>query len=124
MSEVEQVYRYRRPSTVDGDGLRLATSGGPAPHPYFYHGFVAPAEPVAAALLVVARIARTRFYTPPGMLAAAIRAADPVVTADAGGHLRFEALSGSRSSASCRWTRSSTSAASRGCATPGTWSWS
>lgn len=113
MSEVEQVYRYRRPSTVDGDGLRLATSGGPAPHPYFYHGFVALAEPVAAALLVVARIARTRFYTPPSMLAEAIRAADPVVTADAGGHLRFGALSACCGVyASCRWTRSSTSPAS------------
>ncbi|WP_433043933.1 SWIM zinc finger family protein [Dactylosporangium sp. CS-033363] len=93
MTDVEQTYRYRRPSTVDGGGVALATSGGPSPHPYFFSGFVEHAEPVAAALLAVARIARTRFYTPPNAVAAAIRAADPVVTADADGYLRFESLS-------------------------------
>ncbi|WP_433203450.1 SWIM zinc finger family protein [Dactylosporangium sp. CS-047395] len=93
MTDVEQTYHYRRPSTVDGDGVVLATSGGPSLHPYFFSGFVEHAEPVAAALLAVARIARTRFYTPPNMVAAAVRAADPVVTADKDGYLRFESLS-------------------------------
>ena len=36
-----------------------------------------------------AKVARTRFYTPPGMLAAILRAADPVVTSN-GDRLRFE----------------------------------
>ncbi|WP_433617893.1 SWIM zinc finger family protein [Dactylosporangium sp. CA-139114] len=93
MSDVEQAYRYLRPSTVDDRGTVLSTSGGPEPNPSFYDGLVEHAEPVAAALLAVARIARTRFYTPPNMVTAAIRAADPLVTADAAGHLRFEALS-------------------------------
>ena len=43
-------------------------------------------------LLAVARVARTRFYTPPAMTAAAIRAADPVVTAN-DDRLRFESFS-------------------------------
>ncbi len=40
----------------------------------------------------MARVARTRFYTPPGMLAAILRAADPVVTSN-GDRLRFESFS-------------------------------
>lgn len=75
----------------------LATSGGSAmrtaaAHPYFFDGFAEHAEVVAAALLVVARVARSRFYTPPGMLAAVLRSADPVVTSD-GQMLRFESFS-------------------------------
>jgi hypothetical protein len=92
---LEQVYRYRRQSRVDTSGgvdLRLATSGGPVEHPYFFDGFVERAEVVAAALLVVARVARTRFYTPPTMLAAILLAADPIVTSD-GARLRFESFS-------------------------------
>jgi hypothetical protein len=93
---VEQIYRYRHESIVDTTSgtldLRLATSGGPVEHPYFFDGFVERAELVASALLVVARVARTRFYTPPGMLAAILRAADPIVTSD-GDRLRFESFS-------------------------------
>jgi hypothetical protein len=90
---VEVVYRYPYESTVDEAGaVLLATSGGPRPHPYFFDGFVEHAELVATALLVVARVARTRFYTPPGMLAAILRAADPIVTSD-GARLRFESFS-------------------------------
>ncbi|GAA2605289.1 hypothetical protein [Paractinoplanes durhamensis] len=40
----------------------------------------------------MARVARTRFYTPPAMLAAILRAADPIVTSD-GAMLRFESFS-------------------------------
>ena len=72
----------------------LATSGGrtaagPAIHPVFFDGFLGHPEQAAAALLAVAKVARTRFYTPPGMLAAILRAADPVVTSN-GDRLRFE----------------------------------
>jgi hypothetical protein len=97
---VDQHYRYSRPSTAAARAGRtdvtLSTSGGtasagPAEHPRFFSGFLGHAEQMAAALLVVARVARTRFYTPPGMLAAAI-GADPVVTSN-GDRLRFESFS-------------------------------
>jgi hypothetical protein len=89
---VEQLYRYRHPSVLDAEGLWLATSGGPADHPYFFDGLIERPPIVAAGLLAVARIARTRFYTPPSMLAAILRTADPIVTSD-GATLRFESLS-------------------------------
>ena len=47
---------------------------------------------VAQALLMLARVARTRFYVPPNTLAAVLRAADPVVTSTPEG-LRFESFS-------------------------------
>lgn len=77
--------------------LDLATSGGLTPegrvaHPHFFSGFVEHPPAVAAALLVLARVARTRFYVPPGMVAAILRAADPVVTSSDEG-LRFESFS-------------------------------
>jgi hypothetical protein len=89
---VEQLYRYRHPSVLDSEGLRLATSGGPADHPYFFDGLIERPPVVAAGLLTVARVARTRFWTPPNMVAAILRAADPIVTSD-GTTLRFESLS-------------------------------
>ena len=98
---LEQVYRYAQPSSVgmrDGrPDVRLATSGGTTTagavdHPRFFDGFLGHAEQMATALLVVARVARTRFYVPPGMLAAVLRAADPVVTSN-GDRLRFESFS-------------------------------
>ena len=82
----------------DGAAMHLATSGGSRRdgvaerHPHFFSGFVERPDVVAAALLVVARVARTRFYVPPNMLAALLRAADPVVTSTAEG-LRFESFS-------------------------------
>ncbi|GIF49172.1 SWIM zinc finger protein [Asanoa ferruginea] len=90
--DIAYAYAYRHESTVSRSSVLLATSGGAAPHPYFFDGFVERAEIVAVALLVVARVARTRFYTPPGMLAAVLRSADPVVTSD-GERLRFESFS-------------------------------
>ncbi|MCR1785452.1 SWIM zinc finger domain-containing protein [Nocardioides carbamazepini] len=86
---------------AEGSTLTLATSGGlrgvrrdlvPVAHPFFFSGFVEHPDVVAAALLVVARVARTRYYVPPGMLAALLRAADPVVTSTPEG-LRFESFS-------------------------------
>lgn len=44
------------------------------------------------ALRVCGRVAGTRFYVPPGMVAAEVRAADPVVTSN-GDRLRFESFS-------------------------------
>lgn len=98
---VEQVYRYLEPSRLDLDGgtadLALSTSGGwdragAAEHPRFFDGVLGHAEQMAAGLLTVARVARTRYYVPPGMLAAVLRAADPVVTSN-GDRLRFESFS-------------------------------
>lgn len=98
---VEQLYRYLEPSALTiGDGtadLQLSTSGGQAreeraQHPHFFDGTLGHAEQMASALLLVARVARTRFYVPPGMLAAALRRADPVVTSN-GDRLRFESFS-------------------------------
>ncbi len=97
----EQTYTYLRPSSVtfeDGrTDLSLSTSGGrtaagPAAHPVFFNGFLGHPEQSAAALLSVAKVARTRFYMPPGMVAAVLRAADPVVTSN-GDRLRFESFS-------------------------------
>jgi hypothetical protein len=97
----EQTLRYARPSTLCtgslGPELLLSTSGGVSSsgeteHPVFFDDFLGHPEQNAVALLAVARVARTRFYTPPGMLAAAIRAADPVVTSN-GDRLRFESFS-------------------------------
>ncbi len=97
----EQTYNYVRPSELTfGEGraeLMLATSGGrtatgPEAHPAFFDGFLGHPEQAAAALLAVAKVARTRFYVPPGMVAAILRAADPVVTSN-GDRLRFESFS-------------------------------
>lgn len=101
-SGVEQTYRYLRPSSVSFAGagaaeVLLSTSGGvteagPEANPRFFDGFLGNAEQAATALLVVAKVARTRFYTPPGMLAAILRAADPVVTSNRD-RMRFESFS-------------------------------
>lgn len=99
---IEQSYSYVDRSVLEHPvgrpSLRLATSGGldghlfPVAHPFFYSGFVANPDPVAAGLLAVATVARTRYYIPQGMLASILRAADPVVTSSPHG-LRFESFS-------------------------------
>ena len=62
-------YTYTAPSALidgaDSRALSLATSGGSTPegaasHPYFFSGFLERADVYATALLVVARVARTR----------------------------------------------------------------
>ena len=102
--DYELAYRYGVPSRLDeGAGLALATSGGSTPEgeaarPYFFSGFMERPDVVAAGLLAVARVARTRFYVPPGMVPAPgggltrIGMLDPVVTSTAEG-LRFESFS-------------------------------
>ena len=92
----EHTYRYLAPSEVRAEGdqaeVSLATSGGAAEHPYFFTGFLAEPRQTAQALLVVAEVARTRYYEPPNMVAARIMAADPVVTSNLD-RLRFESFS-------------------------------
>ena len=101
MAVLEQTYRYLQPSEVrlsgDQTDVLLATSGGRSPeqaeeHPHFFDGLLGHAEQAAVALLACARVARTRYYMPPGMVAARIRAADPVVTSN-GDRMRFESFS-------------------------------
>jgi hypothetical protein len=90
---VEQVYAYLSPSAVSPSGeVTLATSGGREPHPHFFSGFLGAPRQTAQGLLVVAEVARTRYYEPPQMVAARILAADPVVTSNID-RLRFEAFS-------------------------------
>ena len=84
---MELTYRYLTPSRLDAGGLTLATSGGFTPsgqvaNPYFFSGFMRHPDVVGAGLLEVARLARTRFYTPPtiGRGGEPTGALDPVVT--------------------------------------------
>ncbi len=75
----------------------MATPGGnvtgqAVEHPFFFDGFLQHPEQAAQAMLLVSRVARTRFFTPMSMVAARIRAADPVVSCD-GQNLRFESFS-------------------------------
>jgi SWIM zinc finger len=95
----ETLYSYLAPSAVQaplGGPARLAlatsTVGARERHPWFFSGTIMRGRVVAQALLVVAEVARTRYYMPPNMIAAVLRAADPVVTAD-GDQLRFESFS-------------------------------
>ena len=93
MAGVEQTYAYLAPSAVSPGGeVTLATSGGREPHPHFFSGFLGAPRQTAQALLVVAEVARTRYYEPPQMIAARILAADPVVTSNVD-RLRFESFS-------------------------------
>lgn len=91
----EAVLTYRAASTASVLGqqtdVRLAVADQPTGQ-MFFDGFLTHGEQAAAALLLVAKVARTRFYTPPNMVAAMIDAADPVVTANTD-RLRFESFS-------------------------------
>src|SRR5919199_2241104 len=93
---VEHTYSYLAPSSVTLERghaqVALATSGGKHAHPYFFSGFLGAPRQTAQGLLVVAEVARTRYYEPPQMVAARIRAADPVVTSNVD-RLRFESFS-------------------------------
>lgn len=95
-----QLLEYATPSSfsrADGSAtLSLGTSGGSwagdAASPVFFDGIVGRAGALATAMLVLGRVATTRFYVPPGMLAAILRTADPVFTSTPDG-LRLEAFS-------------------------------
>ncbi|WP_229402362.1 SWIM zinc finger family protein [Micromonospora okii] len=84
----QQTYRYLGSSALRADGLALSTSGGPAPNPRFFAGFLTTPQPAAVGLLAVAEVARTRYFRPvsPASL-------DPVVTGSRD-RLRFESFSG------------------------------
>ena len=86
----ELVYSYVRPSTVSASGMQLVTSGETEVAEPYFRGFLERPDQGAAALLCVARVARTRFYVPPGSAARGDR--DPVVTSEPGA-LRFESFS-------------------------------
>ena len=92
----EHVYRYLRPTEVRRDAggaeIALATSGGCAANPSLAQGFLVAPQPAARAMLLVANVAAARYWTPPNMVAAAIQAADPVITASDAG-LRLESFS-------------------------------
>lgn len=92
-----QSYAYLQPSVAergrDGARLVLATSSpGEVPNPFFFAGTIAAPRRCADGMLLVARVARTRFYVPPAMLAKILAAADPVVTCTKTG-VRFESFS-------------------------------
>lgn len=90
-------YRYAEASAIEraakGARLVLATSSpGATPNPFYFAGRVTAPRRTAEALLLVARVARTRFYVPPAMLAKILAAADPVVTCTRES-VRFESFS-------------------------------
>ena len=85
-------YRYSVASTLETrDGAQqlglASTEAG-----VFLDGFVERADVIAAALLRVGEVAATRFYVHPSSIAAAIRAADPIIMVGDGA-VRFESLS-------------------------------
>jgi hypothetical protein len=82
-------YAYARPSELTPGRLDLQTSGGAGRNPRFFEGFVTTPQPVAAGLLAVADVARTRYFqrTPSWV------SLDPVVTGSRE-TLRFESFSG------------------------------
>jgi hypothetical protein len=96
MAAAEHTYSYLAPSTVATDDdrteLTLATSGGQDANPHFFTGFLDRPQQTAQGLLVVAEVARTRYYEPPQMVRARLLAADPVVTSNVD-RLRFESFS-------------------------------
>jgi DNA-binding transcriptional ArsR family regulator len=91
VSTLAHAYRYAFASALDradqGHSLRLATSGGAEPSPYFFRGLLARPRRTADLLLAVAEVASSRFFLP-----GALRNIDPVVTSG-GERLRFEAFS-------------------------------
>ena len=94
----EQVYGYPAPSSVSTIGgmqtMGLTTSGGTAAGSQLAKGFLEFPKPAAQALLVVGKIAATRFWTPPGPgYSSAGSSLDPVVTALRNHGLRFESFS-------------------------------
>lgn len=60
--------------------------------PALFEGFVEPGDQTAQVLLVLGRVARTRFYLPPNLLHRILAESDPVFTSD-GQTLRAESFS-------------------------------
>ena len=72
--------------------LSLAAAKSTLAFPYFFKGKLLKPERTSAQLLAVAKIAGSRFYIPPAMVAKMILASDPVITSGAN-KLRFESFS-------------------------------
>lgn len=91
VASLAYTYRYNFASDVvsrcDDIGLRLATSGGHEPNPYFFSGRLEYPKEMADQLLTLAQVVSSRFYLP-----GAVRLVDPVVTSN-DQVLRFEGFS-------------------------------
>src|SRR5262249_16396694 len=92
-------YRYPAPSTVvdrpGGPQLRLATSGGAAPNPYFFEGKLLRPVRTAALLRGLMQVVQSKHALSPaeiGRLRRFLAAVDPVVTSS-DDRLRFEGFS-------------------------------
>src|SRR5215217_4540441 len=96
VTALSHTYQYSGPSELvaveRGQALRLMTSGGGAPRPYFFEGRLLQPRLTAQALRALSRVVGTRFYIPPAMLHRILLEADPVVTCGRG-MLRFEGFS-------------------------------
>lgn len=95
MTAIDHLYSYELPSVLARGSrphLQLSTSGGEAPHPFFFVGRLTQPKRTASGMLTLSRIARSRFHIPPAMLARLIREADPVVTSSPD-RLRMESFS-------------------------------
>jgi hypothetical protein len=94
---IDYAYRYAFSSHVfaepRGARLRLATFGGVAEHPYFFHGRLVRPKHTADLLRALMEIVHARFHIPANMLARILAMADPVVTSSED-RLRFEGFSG------------------------------
>lgn len=81
------VYRYAKPSAVEGPKLSLATSANAQGYPYFFEGQALHPERLAAQLLVLTQVVRTHFFQPRPVIL------DPVFTSNER-ILRAEGFSG------------------------------
>jgi SWIM zinc finger len=90
---IDHVYSYTHPSALEwmsgGAQLRLATSGGPEAHPYFFRGCLLQPRRTADLLLAVSRVVQSRFNIPTATLSLGL---DPVVTCGME-RVRFEGFS-------------------------------
>lgn len=79
-------------SNLTIDLARVPDRGTSFDQRLLFDGYLSHPTQTAAALLLLGRVARHRFYLPPGMVAAKIASSDPVVTTSRD-QLRFESFS-------------------------------
>lgn len=93
---VDYSYRYAFLSSLVASGgrsgLRLATSGGPDPHPYFFQGRLLYPRRTADLLRGLMQVVHSRFHVPAASLSRILALADPVITSS-NDRLRFEGFS-------------------------------
>ena len=93
---LDYVYRYAQPSALTlndaMERLFLATTSAPERTPLFFQGALRQPRRTADLLLALSRVVRTRFHTPPAMLARMLAESDPVVTCSED-RVRFEGFS-------------------------------